>query len=118
VDQVVQLLVAVVAPGLVALEVVEEDRVGVEDRVVAPRPEHHRRGLVVLDARREDGVVADVVLLRADAGLRQVGHHGLAGLLGAGFDDRRADVELDVEAVRESGVGQELLARGMSCLYG
>src|SRR5947207_4617230 len=46
-DEVVQLLVAVVAVGLAALEDVVQDRVGVEHRVVAPREVEHRALLVL-----------------------------------------------------------------------
>src|SRR5438552_13730358 len=46
-DQLVEVLVAIVAPGLAAPEDVVEDGVGVEDRIVAPGPVEHRAGLAV-----------------------------------------------------------------------
>src|SRR6266478_8744261 len=48
-DQIVERGVAVVAVVLAALEHVVQDRVRVEDRIVAPGPVEHRAGLAVLD---------------------------------------------------------------------
>src|SRR5262249_44825623 len=65
-DEVVELLVAVVAVGLAARHHVEEDGIGVEDRVVAPRPLEDRFRLAVAHEIRHGTNVAEITLPRPD----------------------------------------------------
>src|SRR5712671_3592638 len=117
-NQLVQILVAVVAPGLAALEDIVEDGVGVEDRVVAPRPVEHGTRLAIFDLRRVDGLVPDIVELGADAGLGHVGAQGLVGLKHRGLDDLKAGAESDVDSVGEPGVGEQPLGAWNVLLVG
>src|SRR5712671_2989032 len=117
-NQLVQILVAVVAPGLAALEDIVEDGVGIEDRVVAPRPVEHGARLAIFDLRRIDGLVPNIVELGADAGLCHVGAQGLVGLKHRGFDDFKAGTEADVDSVGEPGVGEQSLGAWNVLLVG
>src|SRR5437773_2982878 len=87
-DQVVESLVAVVAVRLPALHHVVEDGVGVEDRVVPPRPLEHGLRLAVaheVDVRAD---LPDVPPPRADPDLGEVGGDRLRRLRQGGLDDR------------------------------
>src|SRR2546427_5251144 len=87
-DQVVQGLVAVIAVGLATLHHVVEDGIGIEDRVVAPRPLEHGLRLAVAHEVDVGADLADVATPRADPGLGEVGDDRLGRLWKRGLDDR------------------------------
>src|SRR5437899_4095134 len=111
-DQVVQGLVAVIAVGLATLHHVVEDGIGIEDRVVAPRPLEHGLRLAVAHEVDVGADLADVATPRADPGLGEVGDDRLGRLWKRGLDDRGPLLEAHLEAVRIPGLREELLARG------